>query len=775
MLRRIPYILALSSIFIFLLSCTDDGLSSGSGGTINEEQPVEFTFMFPDNTMTRGIENPKTKFSNGDVIHIEGTFDTEYDGIKGKVVRYGAMTYNGKKWEAAPGSMLTWPTTSTGGKFKAYFVSGSTGVLYHTTPSNEASKNGEDTENDKDTQTDFSKTAIYELAGLTPNTDPLEAISDYIDRYGHAVALKFTHICAYLTMDELEPMVSDTYWFKGTLKSGKPFNNAFYLTLNEDNTLSFTFCQKPDAQYNNLVYISSPAILVETSGKNITKANFFLEPGFYENFTLSYPSTAPDIFEYIEYDYNNVPRAPGDEERKSKEPDFKANTPYTLNITKAPGISIILPPDGDGWDETDLDYKVNVKEFLRAVANGTDYTNDNNIKILEKTATGTQLLHNVDFEFAKYPPFTDADTPDESFEYNVNNGQTFDGGFHYIKNLGCPLFYNNHGTIRNLGIKNIKAKFISDKNDNATGLDMSRQGGLCMWNRSTGTIENIRVEEMEITALVKTDTDQETHNIGCVIGSNSGVVKEVSLFGTFEMIVEAYEGDGYTDQVDATVLIGGFVGQNAGEGTISDVTPRDNNLTINIINKCQGDIGAFYVGGIVGQNSGHINEVVLPNVTVDGTASKGITSYMGCMAGELTTDNAASASLTSCIVSGTVKAGVVNPSSNSAVQSVSYAGGFAGALMNVPITGCRVTASVYGTAEKADNVIYATGGAFGRIRTTTDMNNLIAYCTSLNGQTEFIGNFAGIVPQGHTWEDYAEKSIIVRQFDDYENIGTDRN
>lgn len=764
MLRNI-YVIVLAGLVSLLAACAADDLRDGvaaGAGEAGDELPVEFAFVLPDAAATRGIENPKTAFTNGDVIHIQGTFKTEYEGVEGESVRYGAMMFDGTRWSALEGSMLTWPTTSVSGKFLAYFISGSTGLLYEaeTTPPNRS-------------------TQVYYLSQIKPDgsnreedlSDPLVAEAE-VDTYGYAVELRFKHICAYLSLEDLEPQVALEYWF--TRDDDTPLYNAFQLELTSDKELKFHFLSEEladgDDAGNKRVYISAAAQDVERDGRHITIANFFLAPGDYYSFLLRYPAGASGSYEYLKYDYDNVPANVGGGENTP--PVLEGGRTYTLNVTKSPGIAITLPPEADGWDETDEDYTVDAEEFMKSVTNGTEYRNEDDVLILEQTAVGTRLLHNVDFQFDDYMRRL-------PFEPNVNLGQEFDGNYHYIKNLGCPLFRQNFGVIRNLGIKRIEATFISDEVKTEGDLDMSRHGGLCMWNRDNGTIDNVRIADgAEITALVKTDADQETHNVGCIIGSNTGKITHVEMSGVFNITVEAYVGDGITDEVDATVIIGGFAGQNAGTGSISDVSAIDGDLKINITNKCYGNQGAFYVGGIAGQCSAYLTDIILPDVRIDCRESRGVTSYVGGMVGEVSSDNnnGVSGSVTACIVSGALHAGAVNPWG--VLLSVSYAGGLAGALQNVPVTDCRASVSVHGTVEPVSGVTYATGGAFGRIRTSTDVGNIIAYGSALDGLTGidgYVGNFAGIVPQGENWEDnYKDKNIIVRRFIDTEDIGTDK-
>lgn len=733
-MKRILYLCILSGLLPLLASCTDGELFGWGDGDTNGELPVEFSCVLPDAPALRGVDNPKTSFSSGDMIHVQGNFVINIEGVESEVVRYGALRYNGKQWNAVEGSGLTWPNNAVSGEFHAYFVHESSGVLQ---PGQVMDP--------------------YLLSNLTSTTDPLEAFSASGISYGHAVRLKFNHICTHLTLTELEPMVANSYWF--TLDSmfadrTLTLNNAYRLSLDENNQMSLEFCSVQDKNYYNHVYISASAVRIEEDGKVITNASFFLEPGNYSAFMLRYPTVAPNSYEYLRYDYDKIP----ENDKGGKLPVLEAGTPYVLNVTKSPGVTILTPPEAEGWDESDQYYDVDVEKFLRAVSDGDEYINDDNVKILEETATGTKLLHNVDFHYEEYSLFSDSNG---FFEPNVNLGQIFDGGLHYIRNLGSPLFRYNYGTIRDLGIKNVKATFISDEKDDS-GYDMSRQGSLCMWNQETGLIENVRISNVEIMAKVKTDEDQETHNIGCVLGSNVGTMRAVRLSGDFTLTVTGYADESYTDAVDATVIIGGIVGQNAGSGRIFDVTSLDGDLKITVYNNCQGTQGAFYVGGIVGGCSSHIDGIILPEVIIDGTESKGVASYMGCMAGELSAG--ANASLTSCVVSGTVRAGEVAPSG--VITSVSYIGGIAGAVMNVPVADCRVAASVHGATIGVAGVTYATGGAFGRIRTAAaaDMENIIAYGSALEGPAQYIGNFVGLLPEEERWESYAGRSIIVRNF-----------
>lgn len=772
MTRHLINILQLT-VVLLLTACTDELKINSPSEFYNDELIVDFDFRLPEARETRATNNSNgiEVFANGDMIHIIGTFKIKYlkDGATGdeyeedEVSRYGALRYNGKNWVEVDGSTLTWPAVATTGTFEAFYISESNGVLTGTSP-----------------------TEQFRLSNLTATTDPLKAVSDEDIPYGHAVRLEFSHICAYLTLVDLEPMVSDSYWFTTngpkdeSTNSYLQFNNAFQISLGERTdgkgpTLKFDFCQMPDSKYTPELFIAAKAVVdsgitTDTYPNGVTTAGYFLEPGFYEKFEIIYPATDSTVYKYLEYDYTVIPSAPDGTSITNNKPDLKSNTPYTLTITKSPGITINIPPSGEGWDESDEYFDVDVEEFLKSVSNQTDYTNSDDVKILEKTSTGIRLLHNIDFNNFDYN-----EIKDPSFRPNNMAGSIFDGDYHYIKNVGSCLIRYNYGTIRNLGLKDVNITTTSYENDSEND-DMSRNGALCMWNWESGTIENIRLSNVNLTVNVRSldPEGQETHNIGGVVGSNTGSIEEVAMSGDFNIIVQG-ESD---NEVNASVLIGGIVGQNAGMGNISEVSPQSGTPKISITNKCKGDLGSYSVGGFVGESQGFINGVILTDIRIDGTESTGVTSYMGGIAGQLqvsTTSSAeADAMLESCIVGGTIKAGVSKPYKS--ITSVSYTGGITGTVLSVPVVDCRSAVGVYGSSSVVENVVYGTGGAIGRIREgdNYEIKDIIAYGSVLEypqGEKSYVGNFAGIIPDSQTEGDYSNKNIIVYTFPGIKFIG----
>ena len=767
MLKKLLYIICLLLCPMLIGSCQDDIFVFEPD--TSDEVPVEFNFILSPPNGSRAFTDDipvKTSFSNGDVIHILGTFQTkalQEDGttVDGEVKRYGALQYNAttRNWTAVSGNTLTWPSIAKSGSFEAYYVSGSNGVLTEDNPVFKSS-----------------------LSDITPMTDPLEASDDNVI-YGHAVALNFKHICANLMLTELQPMVSTVYFFntdnvyESDTETKRVFNNGFQLQLKRDNNnqpeLSFEFIQIDDPDFTKSIHIAGKAMAQENidAAGNVTttgKVYYFLQPGYYPKFEITYPAQAPETYNYLSYDYYAIPENVAGPNIENVKPNLAANTTYTLAINKSPGVVVTVPPTGGGWDDEGEFYPLlDVESFLKAVYNSSDYA-EGDEKILEQTADGSKLLRNLDFKGFNYSDFRDSD-----FNPNVQDSKVFDGDFHYIRNLGSPLFRYNYGTIKNIGIEEVVIDGTSYEDQSRDF--MNRHGALCMWNRQMATISNVRVTNVNMTISVQSsqsaDEDgSETHNIGCILGSNTGIVTSLSLSGSLSLTVKPDNGN----DVNSKVLIGGISGQNAAEGNINNVSTRGTGLQINITNSCTGLLGSYSIGGIVGVSSGLISDVTLPNISIDSQNSAGVTSFIGGMAGQLAGTPSQASNLASCIVGGSVYAGPTYIYKS--LNSENFMGGIAGVVMGVPISECRSAISVHGTNITLSNVLYGTGGAFGCIRPseTYSFDDIIAYgsvfqapqnSTSADNVKNYVGDFAGLVPAGQTWEnDYANHNILVRLF-----------
>ena len=720
------------SIYLFITifslgllnSCKDENF--GSIDISSEEGvPVEFEFLFPDCfPVTRAPEKPKLLFSEGDLIHIEGTF-TDRNGVETK--NYGAMEFKEGKFVQLPGSTLKWSPTVDKGKFKAFFIYGSNGILNYET-----------------------STSSVLLSTLKEDKDPLVAESKEFP-WGHVIQLQFKHACTYLSIENMEPGVTDQFWFT---KDDGNINNAFQLHRSENNDLELQFIQDNKESIDERFYISRTPVNYNIDGSVRTKAGFFLQPGDYSSFKLLNNNNQT----YLSFDLISS----GSSEEETFSGYLKENIPYTLDVQKSQGV-IITEPNEEEWDDTNPGLKINVPEFLKAIATGGSYTNEDGVLILESTFNGTRLLHNVDFE--NFNRYNEEVLP--NFEPNIGTGSVFDGNYHYIFNIGHPVFRYNHGTIQNIGFNKINSEVVSDEQkENSATKDTSRQGGICEWNRSTGTIQNVRVNDVNLTVNILTDNSQETHNAGCLVGSNSGIIDNIKVSGSFTLTVQ---NDNNTSNMDATVNIGGFVGQNP--GIISGITSLETkDLTVlNVYNKCTGIYGAFYMGGAIGFNSSIANEIIIQNVNVDSSESHGMLAYIGGLVGRLATENETigNSIFSSSTVAGSVKGANSN---NTGDNPGSYTGGIGGGIDRVSVIDCRSICNVEGPTVVQEGVVYATGGAFGRILNSQVIENIIAYGSNLKGPKNYIGNFVGLLPVGESWATYENNNIIVKNFN-FENIG----
>ena len=709
-------------VLLGLSSCGDDVFADRM---ISAEglQPVEFEFILPDDMIgTRAPDRPKRLFVEGDVIHIEAFFSVRGEENSG-IYEYGAMVFNGGKFVPVEGSMLLWPYTVDYGKFRAFFVPGSTGSL------RVPSELGPFELSELNARLDSD-------GNLLEDTDPLMAESVTFE-WGHVVQLQFEHACTYLSIENMDPGVTDEYrFYKEDLQT------AYRLVLSDEKRLSLEFVE------GGTSYIARPAVNYAADGEVRTKAGFFLAPGDYSSFQL----LTNNDYGYLSFNTDETK-------------ELQRNWPYILDVQKSQGV-VINKTDEDKWDE-EGDYEdIDVPTFLAAIANESDYTNDSGKQILRKTYNGTELLCNVDFK--NYDKYEELD-----FDPNVNTGSVFDGGYHFIRNIGHPVFRYNYGMIKNVGFNDIKSTVVSDEqNEQISGeKDSSRQGGICCWNRSGATIQNVRVKNVSITVQILTTNSQETHNAGCLVGSNTGTMYEISVSGEFALNVVNHAE---TANMDATVNIGGFVGQNV--GVISGINPLDGDglSSFNVKNSCHGEVGVYWMGGAVGFNSSTINHVIIPEIEVDSSESTGTGAYIGGLAGRLASDSGTSGSaiLSNSMVGGTVK-GANSYKNNDNAHS--YTGGIAGGVSQVSVIDCQSVCDVHGPTNKEEGVTYATGGALGRILIPLEIENITAYGTILTGPSDYIGDFVGILPEGESWDDnYSGKNIVVRQIVN-KNVGGNLN
>lgn len=727
-MKKIYGILWLLLLIPVLAGCNDDLFLSG-GMSLDGDVPVMFTFEEPsDGLDTRGTEGYKKYFEENDVIHVQGIFTSETGET---ATAYGAMQLKSRKWVPIPGSTLYWPFDAKSGHFKAFYVFNSDNML-----------------------TRGESTPAVNLSDVEDNKDPLEAVSIEM-LYGHAVNMQFTHALTYLTLERLEENVSDYFWM--VCPGAEPIKNNYQLTLDRTGDLHLEFISKGDPYIGDLAYISRKAEpMIDEAGQPVkgedgqgySMVSYYLAPGAYNYFDLRTNSNYP-FMSFL----NSL-----------KEP-LQANHPYTLNVVNAKGASNTFETHVD-WDEESSGYKVNVKDFLQAVANGTDYiitTDTGEQEPIIRRVNGILVLQrNVDFDFYK-----DCGIEQLGFSANVPSATVFDGNLHYIENIGYPVFRFNYGTIQNLGLRNMKAEVTayegSAPNDYAD--DLSNIGGLCQWNRSEGKIQNIRIENFDLKVNIQAEdprtgkTANENFSIGALCGSNWNSISDIALKGKFDITVQAAGATGtYYSYVDANINIGGIVGSHS--YYLSNVSAQAglkeaDNPIFTITNLCRGrdewGSGVFCIGGAVGLSTGYeISQISIPSLTVNATSSDGYQQYTGGIAGRLRGDNGL---VSNCTVEGSLTCGSVSQFTDVNANPYSYMGGIAGNVRKYTVSNCRAVCSVDSrTSPIESGVTYATGGAFGRLQEGAVIISNTAWGSTLLGPAGgYIGNFAGIANTAYDW------------------------
>lgn len=741
-------------LFLLLLplmgleSCTNDLIDGGmsSYGTL----PVEFMFEEPEEGFgpaTRGTETYKEQFEQGDVIHVQGIFESKEGEI---VTEYGAMRLNAsRKWEPVEGSTLYWPMEAVSGTFKAYYVVNSNYML--------ANHTGTDP---------------IMLSDVKDGEDPLEAASRTVP-YGNAVNMRFTHACTYLTLDKLEANVSDYYWL--VFPGSEDIKNAYQLTR-EGGELELKFISIPDSRENNLVYISSRAMPQIIDGQSYSMASFYLAPD-------SPDPGVPSMYNYFDLRTNS--NFPFMSFLNSLTEPLLANRPYVLNVENAKGANVVTNTQID-WDEETAGWKIDVPEFLKSIANGKEYyetdENGNPVQITLISNGRLLLQHNLDFDF-----YEDYDYTKWGFYPDVDNATIFDGNLHYIENIGHPVFRFNYGTIQNLGLRTLRSDvtlYEGSSEDNYAN-DFSRVGGLVNWNRSSGVINNIRIEDFVLNVKIHAENpvtsgtnSNENYNIGGVCGENWNTLSEVALKGDIVINVSAEQTTGEYSYVDANANIGGIVGNHT--STLQNVGPETNeNYRIFISNTCRGrsewGSGVFCVGGAVGLSTGNqISQVMIQNVTIDGTDSDGYQQYTGGLSGRLRGN---SCYVSDCTVQGSLTCGTVSSYGQTSTNPYSYMGGISGNVRGYTVSNCRAICNVTANMANAGAGICATGGAFGRLMVDCNIIGCSAYGNQLTGpQREaapvaYVGTFAGIANEAYTWSSLSGAGNTVRAFTGLQEIG----
>lgn len=732
MLRYLYHIVLFLPLLAMLEGCKDDFLEE-PGMSLYGTVPVAFSIEEPSDIVeTRGVENYKQRFNEGDVIHVQGTFVSKEGET---ATAYGAMTLSGRKWVPVEGSTLYWPLEAVKGSFKAFYIYNSNYILV------------------KD-----SSTPSVSLSDVQDGEDPLEGTKEDVP-YGYAVDMKFYHACTYLTLEKMEPNVTDYFWMMVPGTAG-PIKNAYQLTLDRHGELKLEFISEADKARDNLVYISRPSESQTIEGKTYSKASFYLAPGSYSYFDLRTNNNFP-FMSFL----------------NSLKEDLLANHPYTLNVENAKGANFDSTTEVD-WDRESDGWKIDVKEFLRAVSTGNDYTVQdsygNDVPILKKTGGTLLLMQNLDFEF-----YEDYGFDKLGFFPDISNSTVFDGNLHYIKNVGHPIFRFNYGTIKNLGIQNVESIVTAYEGsfENNYIDDFSRIGALCEWNRTDARIYNIRLEDVDMNIGIQAhDPQKQTSNdnfsIGGLCGDNSGSISEIAMKGNCNINVHAAATSGDYAYVDANINIGGILGNHS--SYLSNVGPEsESSFSVTITNTCRGredfGTGVFCLGGAVGQSTGNdISQVVINRVDIIASGSDGYQQYTGGLVGRLRGDGY---TMSDCTVQGSLTCGTVSKFGETANNPFSYMGGIAGIVRGYAVSNCRAVCNLdSNSSTPSPDATYATGGAFGRIQMNCTILNNSAYGNVLTGPPS-IGTFAGIANSSYPWADLQRSGNTARAIGSYSEIG----
>lgn len=754
--------------FLFLLvfpalcfvSCREDFMAPVDYSSRPENLPVNIEVSIKPAEGTRGLlDESKTSFAVNELIHIRAEYicdDPENPGNTETEIQYGVMKYSGNgKWAYESDEYsLNWPRTAISAKFTAYYLYGTTGVLTANTME------------------------PIMLSDFNYGEDPLTGVAEYV-QWGHTVSFDMEHIFTHLLLTQISSGISDNMFFLPPFSSDpesdyQQLNNAFRLEYDEETKeISGVFLRIPSEDFkdqagNGLVYVAGKTENyddVEEDGEVRARVRYFLEPKAYHQFELMYPRSRTETTTYLSYG--------GDLTNKTGGAGMLRNHYYEFSILKSSGISMEQDPD-DGWDDSIPVEILDVEEFIKAVNRGESYSQTDPktgeiIDILETSSVGTILLKNIDFHHFFYDIIDGDFLPDLSL--------TFDGNYHSIYNMACPLFNENHGTIKNLGIKDAVTQLEHplQSNENYEGIqggkaDFSRNGIICRIN--IGNIQNLHLNHVEMEVQVKTtgttyeDASREAHNAALLVGSNRGSISGIRMGGVMTLRVK----NEASISTLPNVIIGTLTGQNL--ATIDDVAPLDEDEgpapVYTIYNECNGSSGVYMVGGVVGSNTGTLRNIMMSSITVDATKSMGVESLMGGVAGNMPLSSSGAPVIDACIIRGNVKAGPTNSMIN--INSNSYIGGVAG-LMNCQgiVTDSSVSVGVIGTSYYDQRVNYGVGGAFGRIEKIAgveegEIHTLACFGSMLSG-VKNIGNFVGVAPEGFTMEDhYSGKNINYKRY-----------
>lgn len=819
---------ASAPLLMSMTACQDDLSFYNDEVERQDNLPVELEFNIAT-LQTRGPSYFKTEFDATEVVHVQGTFHLSDNT---DVVKYAAFRYDGEKWSQYGGATgegeinrFTWPNNANSADFKAYYVYGSNSMMVATDNPEEVAATtltsvaGTSVTNpDKDPleaetlNVKYGHTIGLEFthacAYLTVEELPagVSSIFWFTREQGGTVAGDFKNAFKlYLSPD-------NELHLDFVQVPDESYNNKVYIQGTTKTELidgfekaSAGFFLAPGHYLDFIVGYPGSNTMVNyiSYTKDLSATNPGETPG---------GSTGDSGDDGSDGDLGDAnPGAPANPFNL-----LEANGVYTFNVSKSYGVTIETQPDQEEWDESsDPIYIVDVEKFLWAICNNEEYK-QGETTIVKPEGTISKLLKNVNLHFEQYNIFKPSETNGGKWwEPNLGQGVTFDGTGHYIWNVGSPLFGTVDGIVKHLGISNVKLDVIT-KDDYTPGMegpapedpddpgnesnggslvgpdpgiyDMSRQGAICGF-LNNGTIENVRVKAQlpssgqaqdpetyeavfQVNVSVWGISAQESHNIGCLVGSinSSGTLNEINIFCDMTLTVSNYD---VKDNHVPRVYIGGIVGQNVGQ--VHNIYSATGNNQITINNRCSYETASYSIGGVVGNFSGGtINNVTIPKVLINSLNSFGFTSYIGGAAGMLSNVQTGGR-FQNISVAGDVYAGKCEGSDEG--SGTVYTGGLVGEVYeSYDVSGCFTNVSVfvpysgngYDNYVNDGNVVYATGGMFGAVSNIPGNSpekfvNDIATGQSVSGPMQYIGSFAGIVPTGETWDgNYQGRDLIIR-------------
>ena len=665
-----------SMLLLVLCSCHNE-LASLSDRNIRKGVPVQFTVECPQYDMqtTRSITD-KREFKTGDVIHVSAVFKLDKEGESEK--QYATLTLTEEGWVNETDFPMNWPWNAVNATFTAYYLEKWNGPITDSTPLKPV----------------VLDRFVYQTTEEN-NPDPLKAeVADV--KNGHAVHLKFRHLCTRLTIEDIGD--EEEYWLKYKTFLGEENSqvllNACQLTL-QDNTLKFEFVHEESDKVSAQVFTN------EENGKRT--ATFHLAPDNYSTFMLRRRN---------DYPYITISQV-------DKLNKLEANKEYVISLENLTGN--IHPDDSDDewWNDRDPeipDYKdFKIQDFLNALQQcEQDYICNTKkgdpITVLKKDEYRKEmhLMTDVDFE---YGTFQSVELP---------NTVTFDGGGKSILGVAHPLFSTLYGTVKELDIENAKI----DSKDSG----IKTEWGILARECDGGIISNVNLINSELKVTIPHTTNDPAYNIGALIGwVKSGNISNIQLVDNISVTVDSQDENSYY-----ILSVGGVIGQF--NGTLMKMSNLTGGSVIHVTNSSQGH-STRYTGGVIGHLNGIIQDCEV-NVMVDASKSIGTWNYVGGIAGvarttlsekNTTIDNTPSImniSVVGSVIGGRIPQYERNEEGKT-ITSHSSTGGIVGHVQAASVTG-GVTFSKVSIATNynvSDYTYYTIGGVIGSMKNALHISN----------------------------------------------------